>query len=278
MQNTLALNVPHSSTVLPRYRVALIDIIAGVRAVDIWGRLGWRETKRRYRRTMFGPFWTTVGLALFVTTLGFVWSNLWHRDPKSYLPYLTSGMVCWVMFSMICTEGCGSFIVNEQLLKQLRISYTLLACTNVWRNAVLFLHNLTIYALILLYAGLPFNLATFLFIPGFALFCVNAVWISLVLAALCSRFRDIQQIVITLLQISMFLTPIFWTPSQLTGRTAIVARINPLYHLIAVVRDPLLGVAPEASTWFAVILTAIIGWTLTIFMLTKFRQRIVYWL
>ena len=40
----------------------------------------------------------------------------------------------------------------------------------------------------------------------------------------------------------------------------------------------ILGVAPEASTWFAVILTAIIGWTLTIFMLTKFRQRIVYWL
>ena len=96
---------------------------------------------------------------------------------------------------------------------------------------MLFLHNLTIYALILLYAGLPFNLATLLFIPGFALFCINAVWISHVLAALCSRFRDMQQIVITLLQISLFLTPIFWTPSQLTGRTALMARINPLYHL-----------------------------------------------
>jgi ABC-type polysaccharide/polyol phosphate export permease len=278
MQGTLALRIPHRGPTRSSYRVALVDIFAGIGAVNIWGRLGWRETKRRYRRTAFGPFWTTVGLALFVTTLGFVWTNLWHRDPKVYLPYLTAGMVCWVMFSTICTEGCLSLIVNEQLLKQLRISYTLLACTNVWRNAVLFLHNLTIFALVFLYAGLSVTWATLLIIPGFALFCINAVWISLVLGTLCARFRDVQQLVITLLQISMFLTPIFWTPDQLTGRTAIVAQVNPLYHLIAIIRDPLLGHAPEASSWFALVAMAIVGWMLTIYMLAKIRQRIIYWI
>jgi ABC-type polysaccharide/polyol phosphate export permease len=54
------------------YCVACVDIIAGIRAVYIWSRLGWRDTKRRYRRTAFGPFWTSVSLALFVTTLGLV--------------------------------------------------------------------------------------------------------------------------------------------------------------------------------------------------------------
>ena len=51
MQNTLALNIPQSGRRCRRYRVALIDVISGHAAVDIWGRLGWRETKRRYRRT-----------------------------------------------------------------------------------------------------------------------------------------------------------------------------------------------------------------------------------
>ena len=153
MQNTLALNIPQSSAVRRRFALPASISLHGMRAVDIWGRLGWRETKRRYRRTAFGPFWTTVGLAVFVTTLGLVWANLWHRDPKTYLPYLTSGMVCWVMFSTICMDGCVTFIVAEKLLRQLRISYTLLSCANVWRNAVLFFHNLTIYCLICLYAG-----------------------------------------------------------------------------------------------------------------------------
>jgi ABC-type polysaccharide/polyol phosphate export permease len=278
MQSTLALNIPHGSVARSAYRIAWIDVVAGVRAVDIWGRLGWRETKRRYRRTAFGPFWTTVGLALFVTTLGLVWANLWHRDPKAYLPYLTSGMVCWVMFSTICLDGCVTFILAEKLLRQLRISYTLLACANVWRNGILFFHNLTIYVLICLYAGLPVTWATLLAIPGFALFFLNAVWITMLLGAVCARFRDVQQLCGTLLQISLFLTPIFWSPDQLTGRTALLAAINPLYYLIAVIREPLLGQAPPPSHWLIVILMAIIGWTLTIQMLTKFRPRIVYWL
>jgi ABC-type polysaccharide/polyol phosphate export permease len=278
MQSTLALNVPQSGRTFSPFRVALVDVIAGMLAVDIWGRLGWRETKRRYRRTVFGPFWTTVGLALFVTCLGLVWANLWNRDPKVYLPYLTSGMLCWVMFSTICMDGCVTFIVAEKLLRQLRISYTLLACANVWRNAVLFFHNLTIYVLVCIYAGLGIKWPMLLVIPGFLLFSLNAVWISIFLGAMCARYRDVQQLVGTLLQISLFLTPIFWSPDQLTGRTAVLAQLNPMYHLVAVIREPLLGKAPELSHWLVVGLITVVGWTLTIQMLTKIRQRIVYWL
>lgn len=278
MSNSLALNVPQSGSSRSAYRVAWLDVVAGMNAVDIWGRLGWRETKRRYRRTTFGPFWTTVGIALFVTTLGLVWANLWHRDPKAYLPYLTSGMVCWVMFSTICMDGCVTFITNEKLLRQLRISYTLLACANVWRNVVLFFHNLIIFVLVCLYAGSPITWATLLVVPGFALFCLNAVWITMLLGASCARFRDIQQLVGTLLQIALFLTPIFWSPDQLSGHTALLAQFNPLYHLIAIVREPLLGKAPEPLHWLIVVFMTIAGWALIIQVLTKFRPRIVYWL
>ena len=55
MQNASALNVPHRGPTLSSQRVACVDVIAGMGAIDIWGRLGWRETKRRYRRTAFGP-------------------------------------------------------------------------------------------------------------------------------------------------------------------------------------------------------------------------------
>jgi len=278
MQNTLALNIPHSGATRSTWSVALIDVLAGMSAADVWGRLGWRETKRRYRRTAFGPFWTTVGLAVFVTTLGLIWANLWHRDPKTYLPYLTSGMVCWVMFSTICMDGCVTFIVADKLLRQLRISYTLLACANVWRNAVLFFHNLTIYVLICLYAGVPVTWGTLLFIPGFALFWLNAVWITVMLGALCARFRDIQQLVGTLLQISLFLTPIFWSPDQLSGHTAWLAALNPLYYLVSIIREPLLGQAPPLSHWLIVLFIAAAGWTLTLQLLMRFRPRIVYWL
>lgn len=80
MQSVLALNIPHLSPTRSRYRIAFIDVLAGIQAVDIWSRLGWRDTKRRYRRTVFGPFWTTVSLAIFVVTLGLIWGNLWGKE------------------------------------------------------------------------------------------------------------------------------------------------------------------------------------------------------
>jgi ABC-type polysaccharide/polyol phosphate export permease len=76
----------------------------------------------------------------------------------------------------------------------------------------------------------------------------------------------------------LFLTPIFWSPDQLTGRAEFLAQFNPLFHLIAVVRDPLLGVPPTLLNWLAVGLVTLVGWTIAIVMLTKLRHRIVYWL
>jgi ABC-type polysaccharide/polyol phosphate export permease len=274
----LALNIPQSTPTRSPYYVALIDISAGVQASDIWGRLGWGETKRRYRRTVFGPFWTTLSLAIFVITLGLVGSNLFHQDTRTYLPFLTSGMLCWALFSTICTEGCASFTGSQMLIMQLRISYTLLACAAVWRNVIIFFHNIIIYVVVALYGGVPITWATLLFIPGFILLCLNGLWIVILFGALCARFRDVQQLVSNLLQISMFLTPIFWTPSQLTGRAATLANLNPLYHLIAVVREPMLGVAPSVLNWAVVIGGAIFGWVLTVYVMSKFRHRIVYWL
>lgn len=278
MQGTLALNVPQCSPTRSAYTVALIDIVAGLLAFNIWGRLGWRDTKRRYRRTIFGPFWTTVSLALFVVTLGLVWSNLWHQNPKAYLPYLTSGMLCWTLFMSISTEACVGYITAELLIKQLRISYTLLACATVWRNVIVFFHNITIYVLVCIYGGVPITWATLLVIPGFLLFCANELWVAILLGSVCARYRDIQQLVSNLLQISLFLTPIFWSPNQLTGRALLFANFNPLYHLLAIVREPLLGRSPEPLNWLVVIVGTLMGWILTVYVMSKFRQRIVYWL
>ena len=258
--------------------IALIDVVAGIRANHIWGRLGWRETKRRYRRTVIGPFWSTLSLAIFVVALGLVWSNLWHQNPKTYLPFLTAGMLSWVLFSTICTEGCTGIVGYEALIKQLRISFTLLACAVVWRNLIVFIHNISIYALVCIYAGLAPTWATLLVIPGLLLLSLNGCWIAIFLGALCARYRDIQQLVTSLLQIALFLTPIFWSADQLHGHTAVLAEYNPLYHLVAVVRDPLLGIAPQPLHWVVAVLITIFGWLLTIQMMRKFRHRIVYWL
>lgn len=262
----------------PQYGKVLIDIREGALAWDLWGRLGWRDTRLRYQRTVIGPFWATLSLGIFVIVMGILWSQLWKMETKTYLPFLTSGLITWFFISAITTEGCGTFSDSEMMVKQLRISYTMLGLSVVWRNLIAFGHNLLIYALVFLYAGKSLTWSMLLIIPGIVLLCVNGAWISLVLGLICARYRDVRQLVTSLLQISMFLTPIFWTPEQLRGRVSILADYNPLYHLVQIVRAPLLGQAPDTLNWIVAGGIAILGWAVMFLLHARFRWRIAYWL
>jgi ABC-type polysaccharide/polyol phosphate export permease len=262
----------------PQYDVALTDFLDGMRNWRMWGRLGWQETKRRYRRTMIGPFWTTLSLGIFIFTLGLVWAQLWKQDSKIYLPFLCSGMLVWVMLSTIMTEGCAVFTAAEGLIKQLRFPYTLLACSVVWRNFIVFLHNLLIFILVAIYAQVPLTRHSFLVVPGLLLVFLNGIWVVTLLGLLCSRFRDMQQIVTSILQVAMFVTPILWTAQQLGPRFTKFVDYNLLFHYVEIVRAPLLGQAPSDWSWFVTVVGTVLGWGFTLYLFSCFRRRMPYWL
>ena len=154
----------------------------------MWGRLGWLEIKRRYRRTLIGPFWTTLSLGIFIMALGIVWAHLWKQEPKVYLPFLCSGFLVWVMVSSIMTEGAAVFFAAEGIIKQLRFPYSILVCSVVWRNVLVFFHNLFIYVLVGLYAGINVTWATLLVIPGLFFVISSGLWVVILLGLACSRY------------------------------------------------------------------------------------------
>jgi ABC-type polysaccharide/polyol phosphate export permease len=253
------------------------DLLEGLVRWEIWGRLGWFEIKRRYRRTIIGPFWGAISIAVVVLAMGGVGSGLFHRSWADYLPFLASGMVAWIMIASMVTEGCNLFIGAEHLFRQMRFDYSMLAYALVWRNWIGFAHNLSVYAVIaLLFA--PHLLTPFIFLalPGLVLVGAAGAWMALLLGMLCLRFRDVQQLASSLMQLAIFVTPVFWSPDDLPGRPALVL-FNPLHYLIDIVRKPLLGEWPSVTTYVAVIVIVIAGWMLTYVVFQRFRKRIAYW-
>jgi ABC-type polysaccharide/polyol phosphate export permease len=257
------------------------DLLQGLLKWQLWGRLGWLEIRRRYRRTIIGPFWTSLSLFVFVVVLGVVGSGLLSKQSQEYVPFLVAGMVVWVLLSNILIEGGAVFISGAGLLRQKQFEYSLLVYSLVWRNLIVFFHNMIVYAVIFLfYAPQQITFKIIIFgIPGMVLLLVNAIWMTLLLGILTLRFRDVQQIVQSVVQISMFVTPIFWQPDSLSGiRRILFVGLNPLYHLISIVRDPLLGHTPRLNSYIAVAIITIVGWTVTSIIYRKFRKRVTYWI
>ena len=255
------------------------DLLNGLKQWRLWGRLGWLEVRRRYSRTVIGPFWSAISLGMMVLALGSVGAGLWSKRASEYLPFLAAGMVVWVMVSCIVTEACSLFIASTGLFRQMRFNYSVMAYALVWRNLIVFGHNLSVFVIIALVFGAPlFTPVTLLAIPGLALLLLNSVWVSIVLGMFCLRFRDVQQVITSLLQISMFVTPIFWPAEDLRGAARIVfVDFNPLYHFIVLVRSPLLGQVPPAESYIAVALMTVVGSAMAYRLFRYFRKRIAYW-
>lgn len=259
---------------------ALHDYFQGLMNWRLWVYMAFADIRRRYRRTLIGPFWTSLSLGIFIISMGFLFSTLWKMDIKTFLPYFGSGFVCWTFISTIIIDSCNTFTNAEGLLKQVPLPFGCFAWLTVARNFLIFLHQVIIYIGIALIFHISVTWYTLLVIPGFLLIFITASWLSILLGMLCARYRDMFQVINSLLQISMFVTPIFWPENQLGHgiKSYVLINGNPLYHYVSVIRQPLLGIAPSSISWICVITISFIGWILTMQVLSKKYRELVFWL
>jgi ABC-type polysaccharide/polyol phosphate export permease len=253
------------------------DLLAGMRAWPLWAMLGWNDIRQRYRRSVLGPFWITISMAVFITLLGVIYSHIFNIGLKTYLPYLSLGYILWGFISQTTAESFVSFQESERIIRQIRLPYSIYVFRVVWRNFIVFLHTIVIFVPVAIIYDVRPGMTALLAIPGLMLVCINQAWVTLSLAILCTRYRDVQQIVATGIQIMLFATPIIWPVSAL-GPAVIIANINPLHHLIEVVRAPMLGEVPPVLSWVAVVVCAVAGWTVAILLLRRATRRLVFWL
>lgn len=259
---------------------AVRDLVRTMQHWELWYRLGLRDIRARYRRTVIGPFWTALSSGILIVSLGLVYSLLWKIDILTFLPFFSAGYISWILAISIINESCAGFISAEPIIKSVNLPYMIHIARIFWRNLLVFGHSLVIHALVLLYFLYPLNRDVVLLPVGLLLLALNLFWISLVVALACARFRDIIQLVSSVLQIAFFVTPIFWPVEKLDGHplaVLVLVDCNLVYHMVDVVRRPLIGQAPEMFSYWVLIGTGIVGSALALTLFSRFQKRIAYW-
>jgi ABC-type polysaccharide/polyol phosphate export permease len=258
-------------------RLALRDLQSGLQDWRVWTFLAQHEIRQRYRRSLLGPLWLTLGLAVNVCAIGVIWSRLFKLEPSQLVPNLTLGIMVWNLLVGMINEGCHSFTAATGYITQTNRPLSTYALVVVWRNYLIAAHNFIVYVGVAIVFELVPNLNTLAVIPGLLALVLATSWPPLLLGILTARFRDIALIVQSVMTVAMFLTPVLWHKEQL-GDRAYLATLNPLSHVIDVVRMPLLGAMPPLESWLVVLGSACVGWSLALILFARARPRISYWL
>ena len=262
---------------------AFTDLKTGLDQRELWAHLGWQDIKQRYRRSFLGPIWITIATGATAVAMGLMYSVLFGQDIAVLLPHITIGLIVWGMISGCILEGAAVFASNVGLITQLPAPLSVHVYRLVWRQLLLFAHNLIIYFILLAVFQIPIHWTVFTAFFALALLALNGVWVGIVAGIVATRFRDIQPILESVVQLLFFMTPIVWmtdTIRQNGGRYAErskLAELNPLYHYLEIIRAPMLGKEQHLYHWLIVIAITVAGWALALVALRNYRARVPYW-
>jgi ABC-2 type transport system permease protein len=266
------------------YRSAVQDLRLGFAQRELWAHLGWQDIRQRYRRSVLGPIWITISMAVTAVALGILYAGLFDNDIRVQLPYLLVGFIVWAFISGCILEGADVFISNEGLIKHLPAPLSVHVYRLVWRQTLLFGHNLIVYVVMLFIFPQPLSWPDLAAIPAFALLVLNGTWVAFLFGAVTARFRDLAPITQSLVQLLFFLTPIVWiyttllnSPNPTTASRARLAEFNPLLSFLEIIRAPMLGQDQHLRFWVIVLVFTVGGWALTLFVLRRYRSRVSYW-
>jgi ABC-2 type transport system permease protein len=266
------------------WRRAVDDLRDGWRQRQLWGHLGWQDIRQRYRRSVLGPVWITISMAVTAVALGVLYSGLFDIELSRLLPHVLVGFVVWNFISGCINEGSEVFIANEGLIKHLPSPLSVHVYRLVWRQVLFFAHNLLVYVVMLLVFPQPLKWTVVYAVPAFVLLALNGAWVALAVGTITARFRDILPITQSIVQLAFFLTPIVWiydelvnSPNPDIAERARLAEFNPFLHFVEIIRRPLLGQDQVWRHWVVVLAITVVGWALTMVVLRRYRSRVSYW-
>jgi ABC-type polysaccharide/polyol phosphate export permease/glycosyltransferase involved in cell wall biosynthesis len=207
-------------------------------AVRIAAALAWSDMRHRYVRSLLGPFWMSIQMAVMVAVLGSVIGHFSAGSAVSRLPMLALSLTAWTFLNGVVVDATTALQSSASLIKDRALPplIFLLQCT--FRHALFALHNACV-PLILWLVLTPMDISgAVAALPGLVLFAACTLGLSLVLGTLATRFRDLKPIIESALTLAFLSSPIVWSPEMINPDSSIM-RLNPLTHLFAVWREPL---------------------------------------
>ncbi len=204
-----------------------------------------RELKVRYKRSVLGLLWTMLNPLLLMIVYTVVFATIMRAPQRNFAIFLLSALLPWLFFSTSVLQGLASILTNQELIRKVRLPQAVFPLSVVGSNLVNF--ALSLLPLLLLMAVLrqPFTPAL-LFVPvGIFILAVFTSGVTLLFATFTVFFRDVRHLAEVLLQMLLYLSPVFYDLQILGDRSEwwfrafrLFLRLNPLSYLVPLVRDP----------------------------------------
>lgn len=254
------------------------DLAQGLLNWRLWHLMGIGVLRRRYSRSKLGQFWTTITMAVMVTVMGLTWAILWRMPIGEILPYIAGSLVLWTFFTGVIGEATTVMSTSGNYFLNQNINFSIPIYAILYNQLITLLHNSVIVVIVLIIFPRNPGWNVFLFIPGFILTLITLTWVSCAVAILCARYRDVVQLIGSILQTAFYVTPVLYRPDFVPADYQWINLVNPFAIFLSITRDPLFGFAMNWETWAIAAAIAFGGAIWALSFVGTFCKRVIYWI
>lgn len=258
-------------------KAALQDLYSGAALMPLWWRVSIEQTVTRYRRSLLGPFWIASSTLATAFSLAVVFGSIFGGSARDSMPFIMVGVVSWSLTGGLLPEAANTFVNGSGVMQVQKLPVSFHAYLQMSRVLINFLHQIVGLWLVLLAMGLAV-LPHWHLLLTLPIVLLTGFFICIPLGMLSVRFRDIHYLTGFVSQTLFMLTPVFWRRTQVPEHMQWVVDLNPFARTLEILRQPLQGHPAPTGDLIASLTILAAAAVVTVFSLTFFRRRVVFWL
>ncbi len=193
------------------------------------------DFKLRYQGSVLGYVWSLLSPLLLFIVLYIVFVNFlkFGGSIPHYPVYLFLGIVTWTFFKELTTQGLQSIVMRGDLIRKIRIPRWIIVMSSSISALISLALNLVIVFFIMVLNKAPIHMSA-AFLPLLLIeVYLSGLGLSLLLAALYVKYRDVSYIWEVFLQAGFYITPTLYPLYRihsLTMKKIIV--LNPIANAL----------------------------------------------
>ena len=239
-----------------------------LRLRDIWTTrrvarmIGLRDIKVKYKQAALGPLWLVIGPLGMLAAISVAFAGVTKVDTHGvpYVVFALVGLLVWNYLQLSLLVGANAIAGNATLVRRSampRVALVIGALVGNLPPLAVTLAATLILAVIL--EGLPLQALAIPVLLVWLLVMVGAV--SLFMAAITTRFRDVLSVMPLIVQAGLFITPVGYPITGAPEKIKILLSLNPASGVIEAWRWAVCGLTPDMTViWIG------LGWTLVLMM------------
>ena len=236
-----------------------------------------RDLKVKYAQTSLGLIWTffkpLLGLFIYAGFFGFILK--WKTGDLPFVIYVLSGLLAWNLFVQTTTTGALAAIESKDVIRKIYFPKSILIFAKTTLATIDFCAGLFLFIPLILIYEISFSW-NLVFAPFILLYNILiGLSLAFIFALISVRKRDFLQLLPFLLNMGIWLSPVFYTIEILPKKLHFFMELNPLNSLVELWRWTLFDIGEIQIIWLIHPLLTVALFILSFWLFSKIENKFV---